>query len=113
MPPASAARSSVVDSCVRAARRAAAPARTNKQGVVEMNSKARWAWGLAVAMLATAAFAQDAGDEEDGRPKRATKIPTEGFWPTQKMMDRVVDRITDEMAGHYQFDDDQLDSRSS
>jgi hypothetical protein len=73
-----------------------------------MNWKAQWVWVLAGALLVTTALAQEAGDAEDRRPKRATEIPTEGFWPTRKMMDRVIDRITEEMAEHYEFDDDQL-----
>jgi len=75
-----------------------------------MSSKARLAWVLAAAMLATPALAQDADKyDEDRPPRRATKIPTEGFWPTPKMMDRVINRIVDEMADHYDFDDSQLE----
>ena len=43
-------------------------------------------------LLATATLAQDVYDDP---PPRATEIPTEGFWPTQKMMDRMLDRILD------------------
>lgn len=42
-------------------------------------------------------------------PPRATEIPTEGFWPTAKMMDRIIDRIVDDMADHYKFDDEQTE----
>ncbi len=44
---------------------------------------------------------------EDYHPKRATKVPEYGFWPTPLMIDRIVDRITEEMAGNYTMDDDQ------
>jgi hypothetical protein len=75
-----------------------------------MNPRVRSACGLAVGMLATVAFAQNAGDYDQERPpKRATEIPTEGFWPTQKMMERIIDRITEQMSEHYQFDDNQLE----
>ncbi len=46
---------------------------------------------------------------EDDAPPRATEIPTEGFWPTQTMLDRILDRISDDMADHYDFDDEQHD----
>lgn len=75
-----------------------------------MTLKARLIWYLAVGMLTTATFAQDVDDsDEEARPKRATKIPTEGFWPTQKMMERIINRITDQMAERYDFDDNQLE----
>lgn len=75
-----------------------------------MSPKARLIRTLAVVMLATTALAQNADEyDEDQRPRRATKIPTEGFWPTQKMMDRFIDRITSGMADEYNFDDSQLE----
>lgn len=75
-----------------------------------MNSRAQVAGILAAALLTTSALAQNADEyDQDRPPRRATKIPTEGFWPTQKMMDRVIDRITDQMAKHYEFDDNQLE----
>ena len=53
---------------------------------------------------------QDTPDEslQDG-PRRATKIPTEGFWPTKLMLERIFDRIADEMASNYEMDDEQRD----
>jgi hypothetical protein len=75
-----------------------------------MSPKARWIWIPTLTVLATTALAQNAGDVDDeARPRRATKIPTEGFWPTRTMMDRFIDRITDDMSGRYQFDDEQLE----
>lgn len=44
---------------------------------------------------------------EGDHPKRATKVPEYGFWPTPLMIDRIVDRISEEMAGNYTMDDDQ------
>lgn len=48
-------------------------------------------------------------DESPSRdhPKRATKVPEYGFWPTPLMIDRIIDRITEEMAGNYTMDEDQ------
>jgi hypothetical protein len=40
--------------------------------------------------------------------RRQTEIPTEGFWPTARMVDLAIDRITDEMSKFYGFDEDQL-----
>ena len=58
-------------------------------------------------LAAAPAFAQR-DDEPPPRPPRATEIPTEGFWPTKLMVDRVLDRIIDEMAVQYEFDDEQV-----
>ena len=48
-----------------------------------------------------------AGQYAEQPPERATAIPTEGFWPTQKMMDRIIDRIVDQMSKHYDLDENQ------
>jgi len=75
-----------------------------------MRPIARTICTLIIAMLATAALAQDLDQADEGqRPRRADKIPTEGFWPTQKMMERMIDRITDGMADEFNFDDSQLE----
>ena len=74
-----------------------------------MRPNARLICTLTIAMLATAALAQDIGDPDEERPRRADQIPTEGFWPTQKMMERMIDRITEGMADEYNFDDSQLE----
>ena len=73
-----------------------------------MRPNARLICTLTIAMLATAALGQDIGDPDEERPQRADKIPTEGFWPTRKMMERMIDRITDGMADEFNFDDSQL-----
>ena len=76
-----------------------------------MSPKARLAGTLILAMFAIAALAQDVSErDEDRSRRRADKIPTDGFWPTQKMMERFINRITDGMADEYNFDDDQLET---
>lgn len=40
-------------------------------------------------------------------PPQKRPIPTEGFWPTRTMVDRILDRISDDLAQQYKFDDDQ------
>ena len=48
-------------------------------------------------------------DEEEDRPQRKQEVPVAGFWPTQKMMEHIVDRFTEqEMAKALGLDDDQL-----
>jgi hypothetical protein len=75
-----------------------------------MSPNARLACTLLLATLTAAACAQDISERGERRqPQRAETIPTEGFWPTQKMMDRFIDRITGGMADEYQFDDSQLE----
>jgi hypothetical protein len=59
-------------------------------------------------MLPALAPAQSEG--EPAAPERATEVPSEGgFWPTPKMVERVIDRITEEGIGTYTFDEIQLD----
>lgn len=76
-----------------------------------MTRKVRCLWPVVGLLLATPALAQETTEErheEGGRPGRATKIPTEGFWPTRTMMDRMIDRLTDQISQRYEFDDEQL-----
>jgi hypothetical protein len=78
---------------------------------------------LAIAWLSPAVLAQDVPAEyppqdlpEDlyrNHPQRETKIPTEGFWPTKLMMERIFERVADEMASNYEMDDDQRDRTAS
>lgn len=58
---------------------------------------------LVTALLAAPVLAQPSDDS------RSTPIPTEGFWPTPRMMDRIIDRITDEVGRQYEFDDEQIE----
>jgi hypothetical protein len=63
---------------------------------------------MLVIALAAAAPTLLAQNQPAERPPRVTEIPTEGFWPTDTMLDRIFDRISDEMADHYSFDDEQM-----
>lgn len=58
------------------------------------------AW-LACAVAAPAQELQDRG-------RQRARIPTEGFWPTRVMMERGIDRLTEELAKQYEFDEEQL-----
>ena len=76
--------------------------------MIEMNAARCLGLILALAMAAVAS-AQDSEYYDDEGPPRATEIPTEGFWPTRTMMDRVIDRITEQMTEHYNLDEYQLE----
>jgi len=58
-----------------------------------------------IIVVASGGVAQDSG----ATPERATEIPTAGFWPTPKMMDRIIDRIVDQMIKHYDLDENQIE----
>ncbi len=64
--------------------------------------------GSVLMLLVLAAAAPGQPAERQDRPKKATEIPSAGFWPTRKMLDRMIDRVTEEMANHYEFDEEQL-----
>ncbi|MCA9244656.1 MAG: hypothetical protein KDA32_11905 [Phycisphaerales bacterium] len=64
--------------------------------------RVRWFLVFAGLTIAAPVLAQ----EESERWK--AKVPEAGFWPTERMIDLAIDRITDEMAGHYDLDDEQL-----
>jgi len=73
-----------------------------------MKTKA-W-WCVAVAALAAVAGAQEARDRGD-RPRLARPgfdRPPAGFWPTERMMDLAFDRMSENLAKHYSFDDAQM-----
>jgi len=72
-----------------------------------MKVKTRLACGLWLSLVALAP-AQQADQPQQQHPRRATEIPTEGFWPTRIMMERFIDRITADMAVRYRFSDEQL-----
>ena len=63
--------------------------------------------GLTVAGLAMAFAAAQSGSLEQQRPPRAD-VPSAGFWPTPVMIDRAIERITEEMGKVYSFDQDQM-----
>jgi len=50
-----------------------------------------------------------AGAQGVGRGERSpADVPNAGFWPTERMMHLAIDRITEEMAKEYAFDEAQL-----
>ena len=77
--------------------------------MIEMNATRRLGLILTLALLPAVTLAQDPGYDDEEGPPRATEIPTEGFWPTRTMMDRVIDRITEQMTEHYDLEEDQLE----
>jgi len=60
-----------------------------------------WAVG-ALVCLATAQPADNRG------PSRAEQVPAAGFWPTQRMAEIGIDRISEELAKQYALDPDQM-----
>ncbi len=71
-----------------------------------MNTTMLRLWTVLVALAATGAVAQDYPPPV--RPPHRGDVPPAGFWPTERLLDHLIDRITDEMAGIYGFDEDQL-----
>ncbi len=63
---------------------------------------------LLAVLPASLAAAQESGSPQEPQVQR-TPIPTEGFWPTRVMIDRVLDRITEEIAEQYELDEDQVE----
>ncbi|HMQ14897.1 MAG TPA: hypothetical protein PKC49_02885 [Phycisphaerae bacterium] len=72
-----------------------------------MLGRRTWLTGLLLSAWAACAAAAHAQEFPDGGRQRA-RIPSEGFWPTRVMMDRGIDRLTEELAKQYEFDEDQL-----
>jgi len=70
--------------------------------------KATQLWmGLVLAGLTAApAGAQDYNQPEP--PPRRGGPPPAGFWPTDRLIELAINRITDHMAEAYGFDEDQL-----
>ena len=63
--------------------------------------------GVAVAGLATALAAAQYDNLEQPPPRRA-EVPSAGFWPTQRMMESAIERITEEMGKVYSLNEDQM-----
>jgi hypothetical protein len=61
----------------------------------------------AASLLVFAAVAQDR--EETDRSRHAADTPTEGIWPTNAMLERILDRIADNMAENYELNTAQLE----
>lgn len=58
------------------------------------------------ALLGVAASAVAQNGARAPRRER-TPIPTEGFWPTRLMMERMFDRMSEDVGRQYSMDDDQ------
>ncbi|MFH1747995.1 MAG: hypothetical protein ABIG44_13250 [Planctomycetota bacterium] len=54
------------------------------------------------------ARAQNYYDEEKEPPRRTQAMPASGFWPSDRMIDLFIDRVTEDMSRTYNFDEDQL-----
>ncbi|MFO0837669.1 MAG: hypothetical protein U1D55_04020 [Phycisphaerae bacterium] len=65
---------------------------------------------IAPLLIVFALLAGQAAGQVDDKPANPEKtpVPSEGFWPTSKMVDLAIDRITEEMSGKYDFDEYQL-----
>jgi hypothetical protein len=59
------------------------------------------------AMLIALVSISAAQSPDEPPPRKKTPIPSEGFWPTRKLMERVIDRISDEVANIYDMDEEQ------
>jgi len=63
--------------------------------------------GLSAAVLP--ALAQDGPSDRDGeRVQRPSAAPPAGFWPSRRMVELVIDRVTERAGRVYGFDEDQL-----
>ena len=67
-----------------------------------------WMCVLLVGLSVTGVRAQYRPAGNTPAQKPPAEIPTAGFWPTQRMVDSAIDRISDEMAKIYAFDDEQV-----
>jgi hypothetical protein len=63
--------------------------------------------GVAVAGLATALAAAQYDNPGQPPPRRA-EVPNAGFWPTQRMLESAIERITEELGKVYSLDEDQM-----
>lgn len=70
-----------------------------------------WRWlviGSLLSLVAALPARPQEGEQRPERLPRAREIPTEGFWPTRTMMERAIDRMTEDLAERYGFDEEQL-----
>lgn len=72
-----------------------------------MNARVAASLLLAALLAALAAAQESEGNGESPAPRAA--VPTEGFWPTRVMIDRVLDRITEEMTEAYDLTEEQTE----
>lgn len=64
--------------------------------------------GAALTLLTLPATAQSRDDR--GAPSGGSKVPAYGFWPSPTLITNAINRITEEMADEYEFDDEQLEA---
>jgi hypothetical protein len=70
----------------------------------------RYAVALSGILAALVPFsaAQAPGPDRPPGPNQTPEIPPAGFWPTPRLMENIIDRIAENMAQAYAFDEDQL-----
>jgi hypothetical protein len=71
-----------------------------------MNRMRIWA-SLATMGLATALAAAQSDNPAPQGARRAD-VPNAGFWPTQRMVESAIERITEELGKVYSLDEDQM-----
>ena len=71
---------------------------------------ARTKMQLVFVVIGLAAVAASAQDHlyKHGELRRDTPVPTDGFWPTERMIDLFLDRLSEGLADLYVLDEDQM-----
>ncbi len=64
--------------------------------------------GRILTLLGMVALAGPAFAQRTPRQAEQQQIPSAGFWPTPLMMERFIDRLTEDLAVTYDLDEDQL-----
>jgi len=64
--------------------------------------------GRILTLLGMVALAGPAFSQRPPRQDDQQQIPSAGFWPTSLMMERFIDRLTEDLAATYDLDEDQL-----
>jgi hypothetical protein len=67
----------------------------------------RFHWLLGATLLLTIPVIAQQGDEP--APAPPPQIPSEGFWPTPKMIELFIDEVTRDGIERYQYDEFQLE----
>lgn len=84
-----------------------------------MRKRLSWILLASIATSSAIAVAQNAGGSNaaappgqpqhtDGAGDKAALPIDAGFWPTEKMIQRMLDRMSEGLAEHYDFDDEQM-----
>ena len=61
-----------------------------------------------VGLVTPLALSQQYYDQDENQPRRKQALPEAGFWPTQRIMELAIDRLTEQMSEQFDFDDEQL-----